>query len=76
MILVHVGRQSLQLALSRPADFPPAEDRVTLAINTLSLAPICTTGYFACITLMSAMRPVAWQTMQVSGARSAVLRGA
>ena len=43
-------------------------------------APVMTpvadeSGYFECITLMSAMWPGPWQTMQVSTLPSATLRG-
>ena len=52
-----------------PADTPPARHNVATAISTRSLARICMIGYFACMTLMSAIRPVSWQTRQVSVVR-------
>jgi hypothetical protein len=58
-----------------PADNPPASDKLANAINS-DAARSRTTDYFACMTLMSAMRPVAWQTMQVSTVPSPVARAA
>ena len=81
LMSIRAGRAALCCAggaasrLPWPADTPPASDNVTNAISTVSLARVCTIDYFACMTLISAMRPVSWQIMQVSVVASAVLRG-
>ena len=53
---------------------PPANASIARKIVTGRFSSM--KRYFACMTLMSAMRPGAWQIMQVSIVPSAVPRGA